>query len=97
VETRTPGAAGGPGKPTGSDPGRAPRSDPTEAVEKCVAAHRSCLAEATEDASPDATAAQEPETVHQEVPAPMEGLRAIRRRERRAAVHACTTRACRSR
>jgi hypothetical protein len=29
VETRTAGAAGGPGKPTGSDPGRAPRSDPT--------------------------------------------------------------------
>jgi hypothetical protein len=26
---RTPGAAGGPGKPTGSNPGRAPRSDPT--------------------------------------------------------------------
>ncbi len=29
VETRTAGAAGGPGKPTGSDPGRAPRPDPT--------------------------------------------------------------------
>ena len=29
VETRTAGAAGGPGKPTGSNPGRAPRSDPT--------------------------------------------------------------------
>ena len=29
VETRTAGAAGGPGKPTGSDLGRAPRSDPT--------------------------------------------------------------------
>ena len=29
AETRTPGAAGGPGKPTGSNPGRAPRSDPT--------------------------------------------------------------------
>ena len=29
VETRTPGAAGGPGKPTESNPGRAPRSDPT--------------------------------------------------------------------
>ena len=28
---RTPGAAGGPGKPTGSNPGRAPRSDPTSA------------------------------------------------------------------
>ena len=31
TETRTPGAAGGPGKPTGSNPGRAPRSDPTGA------------------------------------------------------------------
>ena len=31
AETRTPGAAGGPGKPTGSNPGRAPRSDPTGA------------------------------------------------------------------
>ena len=30
AETRTPGAAGGPGKPTGSNPGRAPRSDPTK-------------------------------------------------------------------
>ena len=29
VETRTAGAAGGPGKPTGSNPRRAPRSDPT--------------------------------------------------------------------
>ena len=29
---RTPGAAGGPGKPTGSNPGRAPRSDPTSAA-----------------------------------------------------------------
>jgi len=29
AETRTPGAAGGRGKPTGSNPGRAPRSDPT--------------------------------------------------------------------
>jgi hypothetical protein len=29
VETRTPGSAGRPGKPTGSNPGRAPRSDPT--------------------------------------------------------------------
>ena len=29
VETRTAGAAGGPGKPTGSNPGTAPRSDPT--------------------------------------------------------------------
>jgi hypothetical protein len=28
----TPGSAGGPGKPTGSNPGRAPRSDPTHHV-----------------------------------------------------------------
>jgi hypothetical protein len=28
-ERGTPGSAGGPGKPTGSNPGRAPRSDPT--------------------------------------------------------------------
>jgi hypothetical protein len=28
-ESRTPGSAGGPGKPTGSNPGRAPRPDPT--------------------------------------------------------------------
>ena len=34
VETRTAGAAGGPGKPTGSNPGRAPRSDPTGAFYK---------------------------------------------------------------
>ena len=30
METRTAGAAGGPGKPTGSNPDRAPRSDPTK-------------------------------------------------------------------
>jgi len=30
VETRTPGAAGRPGKPTGSNLDRAPRSDPTQ-------------------------------------------------------------------
>ena len=34
TETRTPGAAGGPGKPTRSNPGRAPRSDPTGAFYK---------------------------------------------------------------
>jgi hypothetical protein len=28
-DSRTPGSAGGPGKPTESNPGRAPRSDPT--------------------------------------------------------------------
>ena len=34
AETCTPGAAGGPGKPTGSNPDRAPRSDPTGAVRR---------------------------------------------------------------
>ncbi|MER8073383.1 ISL3 family transposase [Streptomyces sp. NPDC094034] len=53
-----------------------------EAVEKCVATHRSCLAEPTEDAPADATAAE------QEVPGRPEGMRVIRRRERHAAVHA---------
>jgi hypothetical protein len=32
VETCTAGAAGGPGKPTGRNPSRAPRSDPTKAL-----------------------------------------------------------------
>jgi len=52
-----------------------------EAVEKCVATHRNCLAEPTEDAPADATA--EPE-----VSGRPEGMRVIRRRERHAAVHA---------
>jgi len=30
VETRTPGSAGGPGKPARSNPGQAPRPDPTD-------------------------------------------------------------------
>ena len=30
-ESRTAGSAGGPGKPTGSNPGRAPRSDQSKA------------------------------------------------------------------
>jgi hypothetical protein len=30
VETRTPGSAGGPEKPTGSNPGQALRPDPTQ-------------------------------------------------------------------
>ncbi|MEW2120273.1 ISL3 family transposase [Streptomyces sp. NPDC005474] len=53
-----------------------------EAVEKCVATHRSCLAEPTEDPPADATAAE------QEVPGRPEGMRVVRRRERHAAVHA---------
>ncbi|WP_189097920.1 ISL3 family transposase [Streptomyces kronopolitis] len=52
-----------------------------EAVGKCVAIHRSCLAEPTEDAPADATA-------EQEVSGRPEGMRVIRRRERHAAVHA---------
>ena len=34
AETCTSGAAGGPGKPTGSNPDRAPRSDPTDPAEQ---------------------------------------------------------------
>ncbi|MFI5642755.1 ISL3 family transposase [Streptomyces goshikiensis] len=52
-----------------------------EAVEKCVATHRSCLTEPTEDAPADAAA-------EQEVSGRPEGTRVIRRRERHAAVHA---------
>ncbi|MFF3733299.1 ISL3 family transposase [Streptomyces sp. NPDC002476] len=51
-----------------------------EAVEKCVATHRSCLAEPTDDAPAHASA--EPE-----VSGRSEGMRVIRRRERHAAVH----------
>ncbi|MGW4034394.1 ISL3 family transposase [Streptomyces sp. NPDC004838] len=50
-----------------------------EAVEKCVAAYRSCLAEPTEDTPADATA--------EEVSGRPERMRVIRRRERHAAVH----------
>lgn len=58
-----------------------------EAVEKCVAAHRGCLAEPASDTTPEPVdpPSQAAET---ETPAPVEGLRAIRRRERHAAVHA---------
>lgn len=89
VETRTPGAAGGPGKLTGSDPGRAPRSDPTEAVENCVAQHRTCLTEPAEDTSSDNPAAVKAGPAADDVPdEPVEGPRAIKRRECHAAVHA---------
>ena len=43
VETRTAGAAGGPGKPTGSNPGRAPRSDPTSTTFGALV-HQLCTA-----------------------------------------------------
>lgn len=59
-----------------------------EAVEKCVAAHRSCLTELTETASPEATAMQEPEAAGRGLLEPAEGLRVIQRHERHAAVHA---------
>ncbi|WTJ87723.1 ISL3 family transposase [Streptomyces sp. NBC_01538] len=52
-----------------------------EAVEKCVATHRSCLAEPAEDAPAEAAA-------EQEVSGRPEGMRVIRCRERHAAVHA---------
>ncbi|GAU71619.1 putative transposase [Streptomyces sp. NBRC 110611] len=52
-----------------------------EAVEKCVAVHRRCLAEPTEDTPAGTTA--EPE-----VPVRPEGMRVTRRRGRHATVHA---------
>lgn len=64
------------------------RKNLREAVEKCVATQRSCLAEPIEDASADATVGQEAAAVQEEVPAPPQGMRMIRRRERHAAVHA---------
>jgi transposase len=45
---RTPGAAGGPGKPTGSNPGRAPRSDPTSAALGTLV-HQLCTAHLLRD------------------------------------------------
>jgi hypothetical protein len=45
---RTPGAAGGPGKPTGSNPGRAPRSDPTSA-QLGTLVHQLCCAHLLRD------------------------------------------------
>src|SRR3954471_15453989 len=45
---RTPGAAGGPGKPTGSNPGRAPRSDPTSAALGALV-HQLCTAHLLRD------------------------------------------------
>ncbi|HET9648878.1 MAG TPA: hypothetical protein VFP34_11685, partial [Microlunatus sp.] len=45
---RTPGAAGGPGKPTGSNPGTAPRSDPTSTTFG-VLVHQLCCAHLLRD------------------------------------------------
>ena len=47
-ESRTPGSAGGPGKPTGSNPGRAPRSDPTSA-QLGTLVHQLCCAHLLRD------------------------------------------------
>ncbi|MFD7408685.1 ISL3 family transposase [Streptomyces sp. NPDC059866] len=58
-----------------------------EAVEKCVATHRSCLTEPTEDTASDATDGPTAAT-KEEVSVRPEGMRVIRRRERHAAVHA---------
>ncbi|HEX2298940.1 MAG TPA: ISL3 family transposase, partial [Pseudonocardiaceae bacterium] len=58
-----------------------------EAVEKCVAEHRKCLAEPADDTAAPNPAVPVPDATTEEVPAPMEGLRAIKRRERHAAVH----------
>jgi transposase len=62
-----------------------------EAVEKCVVAHRSCLAEPAENPAADAAPtapAPAPAAEAVTVPTEMEGLRAVQRRERHAAVHA---------
>ena len=57
---RTPGAAGGPGKPTGSNPGRAPRSDPT-CAEFAGLVHQLCCAHLLRDL--DAAAQVYPEAI----------------------------------
>jgi transposase len=54
-----------------------------EAVEKCVAQHRKCLAEPTAGDTAEPTVTEADDTSE-----PVEGLRAIKRRERHAAVHA---------
>ncbi|KPI14330.1 transposase IS204/IS1001/IS1096/IS1165 family protein [Actinobacteria bacterium OK006] len=56
-----------------------------EAVEKCVATHRSCLTEPTEDTASHATDGPTAAT-KEEVSVRPEGMRVIRRRERHAAV-----------
>ncbi|MEV8099832.1 ISL3 family transposase [Kitasatospora sp. NPDC085879] len=58
-----------------------------EAVEKCVAAHRGCLAERASDAASEPSGPPS-EATEPEMPAPSEGLRAVQRRERHTAVHA---------
>ncbi|MBT2407637.1 MULTISPECIES: ISL3 family transposase [unclassified Streptomyces] len=58
-----------------------------EAVEKCVAVHRGCLAERADETATDAPVVPVPGGVAVEAPAATEGLRVIKRRERHAAVH----------
>jgi transposase len=58
-----------------------------EAVEKCVAAHRACLVEPTEDPAPDMLAADVGTDAPPEPLPPAEGVRAVQRRERHTAVH----------
>jgi transposase len=57
-----------------------------EAVEKCVGQHRTCLAEPTEDTAADKPVVNAGAGAD-DGPEPLEGLRAIKRRERHAAVH----------
>jgi transposase len=57
-----------------------------EAVEKCVAEHRKCLAEPADDTAAEAPTEPVSDATAEDAPAPMEGLRAIKRRERHAAV-----------
>ncbi|WP_240509363.1 ISL3 family transposase [Streptomyces agglomeratus] len=59
-----------------------------EAVEKCVATHRSCLAEPAETTPLEVTAMREPEAADRGLLEPAEGLRVIQRHERHTAVHA---------
>jgi len=49
VETRTPGAAGGPGKRTGRKASTAPRSDPTNSAWTRLAGHQACAAHLLRD------------------------------------------------
>ncbi|MFE0379847.1 ISL3 family transposase [Streptomyces inhibens] len=58
-----------------------------EAVEKCVAEHRKCLAEPADETTADALTEPDTDATAQGMSAPVEGLRAIQRRERHAAVH----------
>jgi transposase len=61
-----------------------------EAAEKCVAVHRACLKETTEDPAPDTPSvdlATDAPPAPAPVPVAAEGVRAAQRRERHAAVH----------